>query len=359
MQDFFRCCPAAQFLLQMKLREIALLLEGRTIGDGDTEITGVAGLSEAGAGDITFVGSGRFIKEAKDSAAAAVIVKEFVEGIEKPQIACTNPQLAFAVLLGHFYVKPHQHLGVSDMAAVSQSAIVGENVTIYPFAYISDHASIGKGTVIYPGVFIGEGSSVGEGCTFYPNVTVREGVIIGARVIVHAGSVIGADGFGYVFDGRAHRKIPQVGGVIIEDDVEIGANTTIDRATTGMTVVGCGTKIDNQVQIGHNTKVGRGAILVAQVGIGGSSTVGDGVVLGGQAGIADHTTIEAGTMLGAKGGFMGNVKKGIYSGGPAIPHRDWLKSTAIFAQLPELKKRIHDLEEQIKALKCVKKDRRQ
>ncbi|HMK60441.1 MAG TPA: UDP-3-O-(3-hydroxymyristoyl)glucosamine N-acyltransferase [Dissulfurispiraceae bacterium] len=336
----------------MKLSEIALFLEGRITGDGDTDITGVAGLSEAKAGDITFIGSGKFIKEARTSPATALIVREFIEDIEKPQIACINPQLAFAKLLGYFYVKPHPYLGVSEKAVVSPTANIGENATIYPFAYIAEHAIIGKRSVIYPGVYIGAGSSIGEACTIYPNATIREGVTVGSRVIIHAGAVVGADGFGFVFDGRSHVKIPQVGRVIIEDDVEIGANTTIDRATTGSTVIGCGTKIDNQVQIGHNVQIGRGAILVAQVGIGGSSTVGDGVVLGGQAGIADHTEIEAGTMLGAKGGFMGKVSKGIYSGGPAIPHRDWLKSTAIFAQLPELKKKIHELEEQIKTLKC-------
>jgi UDP-3-O-[3-hydroxymyristoyl] glucosamine N-acyltransferase len=339
----------------MKLKDIAVLIEGRVIGDGEVEISGVSGLSEAGAGDITFLLGVKLLKEAKESTAAAVIVREGIEGLLKPQVACGNPQLAFAVLLGHFHVQPHPCMGISEKAVVSPSATMGENVTIYPLAYIADGVSIGKDSIIYPGVFIGKGSKVGAECLIYSNVTIREGVTVGARVIIHAGAVIGADGFGYVFDGQAHRKIPQVGGVIIEDDVEIGANTTIDRATTGATVIGRGTKIDNQVQIGHNVKVGRGAIIVSQVGIGGSSALGDGVILGGQAGIADHTTIEAGTMLGAKGGFMGTVKKGIYSGGPAIPHRDWLKSTAIFAQLPELKKKIHELEEQIKALKCRNK----
>ncbi|MGO9954356.1 MAG: UDP-3-O-(3-hydroxymyristoyl)glucosamine N-acyltransferase [Dissulfurispiraceae bacterium] len=334
----------------MKLKDIAVLIEGRVIGDGEVDISGVSGLSEARQGDITFLSGGKLLKEAKESRAAAIIVKEGTEGLDKPQIACANPQLAFAVLLGQFYVRPHPYMGISEKAVVSNSATIGENVTVYPFAYIADGASIGKDSVIYPGVFIGGGSKVGAACLIYSNVTIREGVTVGSRVIIHPGAVIGADGFGYVFDGRVHRKIPQVGEVIIEDDVEIGANTTIDRATTGATVIGRGTKIDNQVQIGHNVKVGRGAILVSQVGIGGSSTLGDGVVLGGQAGVADHTTIEAGAMLAAKGGFMGTVKKGVYSGGPAIPHRDWLKSTAIFAQLPELKKKIRELEEKINLL---------
>ncbi len=336
----------------MKLKEIAEILNGRLIGDGEVEISGVSGLSEAVQGDITFVSSIKHLQQAKESSAAAVIVKEPASGLDKPQIAVDNPQLAFARLLGHFYVKPHPYEGISEKAFVSPSASIGDNVTVYPFAYITAGVTIGRNCLIYPGVFIGEKSVIGDGSIIYPNVTIREGITIGQRVIIHPGAVIGADGFGYVFEGGEHRKIPQVGGVIVEDDVEIGANTTIDRATTGMTVIGRGTKIDNLVQIGHNVKVGRGCILVSQVGIGGSSTLGDGVVLGGQGGVADHVTIESGTMLGAKGAFMGIVKRGIYSGIPAIPHRDWLKSTAVFAQLPEMRKKIHELEDQIKALKC-------
>src|SRR5512135_1024337 len=211
----------------MKLKDIALLIEGRVIGDGDVVISGVAGLSEAAEGDITFLTGVKHLKEAKESRAAAVIVRDGIEGLDKPQIACANPQLAFAVLLGHFYVKPHPHTGISENAVVSPSAEIGENVTVYPFAYIAGGAGIGRDCVIYPGVFIGENSRVGEGCTIYSNVTIRENVSVGSRVIIHPGAVIGADGFGYVFDGRAHYKIPQVGSVVIEDDVEIGANTTI------------------------------------------------------------------------------------------------------------------------------------
>jgi UDP-3-O-[3-hydroxymyristoyl] glucosamine N-acyltransferase len=179
-------------------------------------------------------------------------------------------------------------------------------------------------------------------------VAIREGVAIGSRVIIHANAVIGSDGFGYVFEDGIHQKIPQVVGVIIEDDVEIGANVTIDRATTGNTVIGKGTKIDNLVQIGHNVTVGKNVILVAQVGIAGSSKIGDGVVLGGQVGVADHTTIEAGTMIGAKGGAMGEMKRSVYSGILPMPHREWLKAMAVFAKLPELHKKIKELEEKIK-----------
>ncbi len=178
-------------------------------------------------------------------------------------------------------------------------------------------------------------------------MTIRENTVIGDRVIVHPNAVIGSDGFGFVFEDGKHNKIPQVGNVRIEDDVEIGAGVTIDRATTGTTVIGKGNKIDNLVQIGHNVRVGSNVILVAQVGIAGSSQIGDGVILGGQAGVADHAVIEAGTMVAAQSGVMGEVKRGVYGGSPMIPHRDWLKATALFARLPELKKRIEELEKKI------------
>lgn len=337
----------------MKLKEIAGLIDGSVIGDGETEISGVAGVSEAGEGDIIFISSVKYFQAVKESRAAAVIVKDAVTDLDKPQVTVANPQLAFAQLLGHFYVKPHPYKGISEKAFVSPSASIEENVTVYPLAYIAEGVAIGRDTVIYPGVFIGEKSVIGEGCVVYPNVTIREGVTVGSRVIIHAGAVIGADGFGYVFDGQAHRKIPQVGGVTIEADVEIGANTTIDRATTGMTVIGRGTKIDNLVQIGHNVKVGQNAIFVAQVAIGGSSDIGDGVILGGQAGVADHITIEAGTMAAAQSGITGKagkVKKGIYGGTPALPIDEALRAAMIYAKLPEMREKINELEKKIKLL---------
>ena len=181
-------------------------------------------------------------------------------------------------------------------------------------------------------------------------MTLRENVRIGNRVIIHAGSVIGSDGFGYVFDEGRHHKIPQVGGVIIEDDVEIGSNVSIDRATTGNTIIGAGTKIDNLVQIAHNVTIGKNSLIIAQVGVAGSTEIGDYVTLAGQVGIVDHVTIESGTIIGAQSGVLGNIAKGIYSGSPVMPHRDWLKTQAIIAKLPELYKKIRELEGKIKEL---------
>lgn len=331
----------------MKLKDIAKLISGEVVGDEELDITGVAGISDAKEGEITFVSDKKFLRHIKDTNASAVIVEEHIESLGKPQVITKNPYYAFARLLEYFYIKPHPCMGISKNAYVSNTATISEDVTIYPFAYISEGVSIGKGTIIYPNVFVGKNTSIGENCLIYPNVTVRENVFIGNNVIIHAGAVIGSDGFGYVFEGGMHQKIPQVGGVIIEDNVEIGSNVTIDRATIGNTIIGKGTKIDNLVQIGHNVTIGKNVILVAQVGIAGSSTIGDGVILGGQVGVADHTTIEAGTMIGAKGGAMGEMKRNIYSGILPMPHREWLKAMAIFAKLPELNKKIQELEKKL------------
>jgi UDP-3-O-[3-hydroxymyristoyl] glucosamine N-acyltransferase len=335
----------------MKLKDIAALIDGEVIGDEEIEITGASGISDAKEGDITYLVGAKWLKELKNSRASAVIVKESVEEIEKPQIKTKNPHYAFAKLLSHFYVKPLPYRGISEKAFVSDKAVIGQNTTIYPFAYISDGAEVGSETVIYPGVFVGSNSIIGNGCVICPNVTIREGISIGDRVTIHAGAVIGSDGFGYVFENGVHQKIPQIGAVIIEDEVEIGANVTIDRATTGNTVIGRGTKIDNLVQIGHNVHLGKNVILVAQVGIGGSSKIGDNVILGGQVGVADHVIIESGTMIGAKGGAMGEMKRGIYSGILPMPHREWLKAMSVFSKLPELHKKIKELQEDVKRLK--------
>lgn len=332
----------------MKLREIAGLIGAELTGSPDIEIKGAAGISDAKDGDITFLATAKLVSECIESKASAVIVKELVPEIKKPQLKVSNPQYAFARLLEHFYVKPFIASGISEGAYVSEKAKIGKDVSVYPLAFVSDSVSIGDRTVIYPGVFIGENSSVGDECIIYPNVTIRENVKIGSRVIIHSGAVIGSDGFGYVMEKGIHYKIPQVGGVIIGDSVEIGANVTIDRATTGNTIIGKGTKIDNLVQIAHNVKVGENSIVVAQVGVAGSTEIGNYVVLGGQVGVADHTKIDDGVMVGAQSGAMGHVKKGIYSGSPMIPHRDWLKSIVIFAKLPELSKRIKELEDMIK-----------
>lgn len=334
----------------MNIKEFAELVNGEIIGDPHRTITGVSGVREAKEGDITFISSPQYIRYLAGTKASCVIVKDPVPDLTIPQVKVPNPHFAFAKALEYFYPMSTPVAGVSKSAFVAASASVGDNVSIYPFAYIADHAVVGNGSVIMPGAFIGEHTKVGMECLIFPNVTIREGVSIGDRVIIHSGTVIGSDGFGYVFENGEHYKIPQVGGVVIEDNVEIGSNVSVDRATIGNTIIRKGTKIDNLVQIAHNVTIGQKALIISQVGIAGSSDIGDFVVLGGQAGIADHTTIAAGTMLAAQAGIKGNLEKGIYAGSPAIPHATWLRAQALFGRLPELNRKIRELEEKIMRL---------
>jgi UDP-3-O-[3-hydroxymyristoyl] glucosamine N-acyltransferase len=336
----------------VKLIELASLLSGEIIGPpqaAEIEIGGVSGIDDAKEGDITFLSSKKYLRNLPSCRASCVIVKDPID-LAIAQLRVPNPYLAFAKLLEYFYVKPVKPTGISKDAIVSPGAKIGKNVSVFPFSYISDGVSVGDNAVIYPYVFIGENSSLGEGCIIYPHVTLREGVKMGDRVIVHSGSVIGSDGFGYIPDGGRYHKIPQVGGVIIEDDVEIGSNASIDRATTGNTIIGKGTKIDNLCQIAHNVKIGSNSAIVAQVGIAGSTEIGDSVTLAGQVGIVDHIKIDSGTIIGAQSGVMASLTKGAYAGTPALPHKDWLKAQAVIAKLPELHKKIRELEEKIKEL---------
>ncbi len=332
----------------MKLSEISKLFNGIVEGDSDIEITGVKGLEDAQESDITYLASSKYKDKLKNCKAGAIIVKEKVSDFSGSQLIVENPPLVFARLLQLFYVKPHPYRGISKEAMVSPSSCIGKNVTIYPFCYVDEEVKIGDNTVIYPFTYIGRETTIGADCIIYPHVTIREKTQIGNRVIIHSGSVIGADGFGYIFHNGRHEKIPQVGNVIIEDDVEIGACTTIDRATTGKTVIGKGTKIDNLVQIAHNVRIGNDCIIVAQVGIAGSSSLGPGCILAGQVGIADHVEIEGGTIITAQSGVMpGKLQRGIFSGTPIMPHREWLKANAIFQKLPEIYKKLRELEEKI------------
>jgi UDP-3-O-[3-hydroxymyristoyl] glucosamine N-acyltransferase len=331
----------------VKIKDIATLLDGEVSGDPDIEIKDVKGIEDAGEGDITFAAGRKMIQRASESTASCILVGDFIPDTKSSQLKVKDPQYAFMELLSRYHPVSHPSPGIDSRAFVHEEATMADDVSLQAFAYISSKATVGRGTVIYPGVFVGEGVTVGEECVLYPGVVLMHGVTVGNGVTIHSNSVIGSDGFGYVQRNGKHMKVPQVGGVIIGDDVEIGAAVTIDRATAGNTVIGSGTKIDNLVQVAHNVKVGENSILVAQVAIAGSTTVGNNVVLGGQAGIADHVNIEDGTMIAAKGGVMSDLKKGIYSGVPVQPHRDWLRASALFARLPELYKRLTSLEEKI------------
>ncbi len=334
----------------MKLKDFAEVVKGVIHGDPDIEIAGVSGIMDAHEGDITFVSSAKYLRQACESKASCIIVKELIPDIKASQLLTSNPYFAFAKAIECFYPGLSFQPGISEKAVISDRVQFGKSVSVYPCAYLSDDISIGDGTVILPGVFIGEKTEIGKHCIIHPNVVIREGVTIGDRVIIHSGTVIGSDGYGYTFEKGEHYKIPQVGGVIIEDDVEIGSNVSIDRATLGNTIIGRGTKIDNLVQIAHNVKIGEKSLLIAQVGISGSSELGNYVTIGGQAGLADHTVVESGTIIAAKSGLFGHVTKGVYSGFPAIPHKDWLRAQALFAKLPEIYKKIRELENKINNL---------
>ena len=329
----------------MILKDIADLTGGRIIGNSDVIISGVSGITEAKDGDITFITHRRNIPSLSSIKASAIIAKEEIKGLSASILLVDNPKLTFAKVLEIFHKKPFRSQGISDKAIIGKNVKLGENISIYPHVYVSDNTVIGANTVIFPNVYIGESVIIGDDTIVYPNVTIREGVRIGRRVIIHPGTVIGSDGFGYVTDDNKHYKIPQVGIVIIEDDVEIGSNVTIDRATTGSTVIGCGTKIDNLVQVAHNVKLGKNCIIVGQAGISGSVEIGDSTVIGGQTGIKDHIKIGNRVLISSKTGVTHNIPDGqIISGYPSIPHKQWLRAQTIYSKLPEYIKRLNELE---------------
>jgi UDP-3-O-[3-hydroxymyristoyl] glucosamine N-acyltransferase len=263
------------------------------------------------------------------------------------RIVVANPHDALISLLPRFYPESEREPGIRPTVRIGRGARIGKGVTLDEYAVIGAGASIGEGVLIGPHSVIGDGVTIGEESRIYPNVTVYAGTQIGKRVRVHSGSVLGSDGFGYVFRGGEHAKIPHVGRCIIGDDVEIGANTTVDRGSIDDTVIGDGTKIDNLVQIGHNVKIGRLCLIMAQVGIAGSARIGDGCVLAGQAGIGGHITIGDGARIGGQAGVFGDVPPGeSWSGYPARPHRESLRATSSLLRLPKTLKKIEQLLEE-------------
>ena len=339
--------------MKMKLKEIASLIKGELKGDGDVIITGASGIKEAGKGDLTFLANPKYGSLIETTNAAAVIVeKGWSLSTDKPLIRVDNASLAFNKLIELFGPQKLEFpRGVHKMAVVSKKAKLGKNVSVGPFAVIEDGVVIGDGTVIRSGVYVGHGTRVGADCHLYPNVTIRERCEIGDRVSIHGGSVIGSDGFGYVAVKGVHQKIPQIGKVVIEDDVEIGSNVTIDRARFDKTIIRRGTKIDNLVQIAHNCDIGENTIIVAQVGISGSTTVGKNVILAGQVGVVGHVTIGDNTIIGAKGGVSKSVPpNAYYIGIPAIDGKHFKKVHAAYMRLPSLMSKVRELEQRLASL---------
>ncbi len=333
--------------------QIAAFLGGELIGEADRVITGVAPLAQAGEHDLSFYDNERYLEEFRRSKAGVILVGPKVDPEGKTVIRVENPYLAFARVLEQYVPPaPCPFEGISPQAFVSPKADIGKDVRIAPCVYVGPEAVIGDSTVLWPGVSIGPRTRVGSCCCFYPGVVVYHDCTIGDRVILHAGCVIGADGFGFAPDGERYRKIPQIGTVVIEDDVEIGANTTVDRATLGETRIGRGTKIDNLVMVAHNCAVGENSILVAQVGISGSTVLGRHVVLAGQVGVSGHLRIGDYVQVGAKSGVTKDVPSGqLMLGAPAMVAPDFKRLQAHVRMLPEFRQQLKRLEAEIKELR--------
>jgi UDP-3-O-[3-hydroxymyristoyl] glucosamine N-acyltransferase len=338
----------------LKLRELAERLQCRLEGDGEIDIARVSGIEQAQTGDLTFIAHEKYVSKLAGTRASAVIVSHTLgTGSGGPALLRTDqPYIAFAHAVGLLTSAPPPPRGVDSATAIAPDVTLGADVSIGSFVTIGPGATIGARTVIYPNAVIGPGVKIGVDCVIRSQVSIRDRVVIGDRVIVQDGAVLGSEGFGFVRqpDGT-HLKIPQRAEVIIEDDVEIGANTTIDRPAVGETRIGAGTKIDNLVQIAHGVTVGRRVLFAAQVGVAGSCVIGDDVILAGQVGVANHVRLGEGVIATAQTGIPNSVDAGSFiSGYPAIPHRDWLKSSAVYRTLPVLKKRMAQLEQRIAEL---------
>jgi UDP-3-O-[3-hydroxymyristoyl] glucosamine N-acyltransferase len=345
-------------LLVATVEQLARLVRGRFSGDGSLPIQSARPVSEAGPGDITFIENARYAKLLRGCPASAAIVGPHFQ-IERPDVGSEiavieveDPMTAFLTVRSHLAGAPLPHWrGISPQAWIAPSAQIGAEVSIYPFVYVGEESKIGDGTTLHPGVVIGAGCMLGRDCTIHPNAVLYDHVTLGNRVEVHAGTVLGGDGFGYRQSEGRHLKIPHTGRLEVSDDVEIGSNCTIDRATFEATRIGDGTKIDNLVMIGHNNQIGRHNLLCGQVGIAGSCQTGDHVVMAGQAGIKDNTKIGHRVIVGAQAGVHRNVPDGQnVLGSPAIPVREQRRIFQMIARLPEMHSQIKKLAAQVEAL---------
>lgn len=337
----------------MKLRDLADRLGCRLEGGGDVEILRVAGIQSARQGDLAFIANPRYVRGLATTGASAVIVDANADvGAVPPTcslVRSDNPYVAFARAVGLFAHVTPPAKGVDRHSAIDADVKLGDDVSIGPFVTIESGASIGARTVIYPSVFIGAGARIGDDCVLRSHTSVRERVVVGDRVILHEGVVVGSDGFGFAKqEDGTHLKIPQLADVVIEDDVEIGANSTIDRPSVGETRIRAGTKIDNLVHIAHGVTLGRRVLLAAQVGIAGSTAIEDDVMMAGQSGVTGHVTVGARAKIGAKSAVLQSVGAGEFvTGHPAFEHAEWRKASVVFRQLPSLKKRIEELEHKL------------
>ncbi|MBN2645638.1 MAG: UDP-3-O-(3-hydroxymyristoyl)glucosamine N-acyltransferase [Desulfuromonadaceae bacterium] len=335
------------------LAELAQWVGGKVVGDDQIEIVALAPIDKAQPGTITFLANPKYLPALKECRASAVIIDRPLERDDLAYLVCANPYLAFAKVLTQLHVKRPAPLGVLPGVQVAPSAQLGEEVTIHPGVVVGERVSIGRGTILYPNVVVYDDVQIGEDCTLHAGVIVREGSRLGNRVILQPGAVIGSDGFGFAPDGEAYYKIPQVGIVVVEDDVEIGANSCVDRAALGVTRIGQGCKLDNLVQIGHNVTLGPHSVMASQAGIAGSAQVGRHCTFGGQSAVAGHIKVGENLTLGGRGGITGSMEGNqIVSGVPAMPHRDWLKASMSFGHLPQMRKELAALKKQLADLEA-------
>ncbi len=338
---------------RVTLEELSKMVDGEVIGDGTLVISALNSIEQAQEGEISFVTKVKGDELRNLSNASALLVPLSVENPDMDVIKVKDPYLGSAIIHSFFLTSEFKAEGIHSTAVVAKSADLPEQITVGPYAVIGENVSVGARTTIEAGVVIGDDVHIGEDCQIKANVTIVDGSLLGNKVVIHPGTVVGSDGFGYATDGRGfHYKRPQVGIVEIGDDVEIGANCSIDRATFGVTQVKSGAKIDNQVQVGHNCIIGENSIIVAQVGLAGSTVLGRNVVMGGQSASAGHVTLGDGVMVAARGGVHTDLAAGAMVGGaPAMPIKEWGRAAAAYSRLPEMRKEIRALRKELEELK--------
>jgi UDP-3-O-[3-hydroxymyristoyl] glucosamine N-acyltransferase len=338
--------------ISFSLGNLAAEVGAAVVGDGTLIIKGVAALHAARPGDLTFLTNPRYVREAQATGASAILCEKIIPGVSgKAFLLSSNPYAALAKIISKYHPVQPVSKGIQEGARIQPGACVHAQASIASGASIEAGAHIGARTVVYPGVYVGKNTMVGEDCLIYPNVSIRENCVVGNRVILQPGVVIGSDGFGFAKDGEKYLKIPQVGNVVIEDDVELGANVCVDRAVLGSTRIGKGTKLDNLIQIAHNVEIGENTVLAAQTGIAGSTRIGNGVTMAGQVGVAGHLKIGDGVTLATRSGVMDDIpEKGVYWGSPSTDFASEMKNVAAYRQLPELVKRLRKLEKALAEL---------
>ena len=339
--------------MDFTLKYIAELVNGRAEGDEDIKISGISTIERALEGDIVFASnSNNFEKAVLSKAAAVFCLENYSKESLKPVIIVSNPRIAFAKTINLFYKENITYSGVHSTVVKGENVTIDEGVTIFPNVFIGDNVHISSGTVIYPGVYVGNNVEIGSDCRFSPNAVIMDKVTIGKRVIIHSGAVLGSDGFGFERDGGSYYKIPQVGSIIIEDDVEIGANTCVDRATLGETRIGRGTKLDNLIQIAHNVSLGKNIVMAALSGISGSAVIEDDCLLAGNIGVGESRHVGRGSVLAARAGVIKDLPPGSkVTGYPPVPVKEYFRRISNTGKIPNIISELKEIKRELKKLK--------